>query len=173
MPVSPNDSPRVPPRMPLLVTVCVLAVALPMTTPDDNTPRPVPRRVGSIRPLLVSVSLEPVSVIALPPTPRSTPTLPLGFTVTFRLLEPLAKFGASGLAAPLQVTLLPAVVHAAWAGKKLVANRASAAPATVVDTLRLPQDRVVSGTATQLPVAAFQRLLKAMFMGMSRCLVDG
>ncbi len=89
IPVAPlSTTPVEPFIVPLLVTVVVLADALPITAPLDSTPSPVPSKDGSIVPLLVNVLLLPTSVKALPPTPSSTPRLPPGLTVTFRLLPP-------------------------------------------------------------------------------------
>ncbi|CAG2353596.1 hypothetical protein BCCR75600_04709 [Burkholderia sola] len=87
MPVTPLIATPVEPIIvPLLVTVVVLAAALPITVPLDSTPSPEPSADGSIVPLLVSVTLLPVNDIAVPPTPSSTPTLAPGLTVAFTLL---------------------------------------------------------------------------------------
>ena len=86
MPVTPLIATPVEPFIvPLLVTVAVLADALPTTAPLDSTPSPEPSADGSIVPLLVSVALLPVSDIAVPPTPSSTPTLAPGLTVALML----------------------------------------------------------------------------------------
>ena len=87
MPVTPLIATPVEPFIvPLLTTVVpALAAALPITVPLDSTPRPVPSADGSIVPLLVSWVLLPVSDIAVPPTPSSTPTLAPGLTVAWIL----------------------------------------------------------------------------------------
>ncbi|MNV19875.1 hypothetical protein D3C71_1107560 [compost metagenome] len=89
-PARPTDASLVPLIVPLLMTVAVLAPPLPITTPVDRFAVPLPNSSGSIWPLFVSLMSEPVSVIALPLPPGSTPTVAPAFTVTFRLLAPFA-----------------------------------------------------------------------------------
>ncbi|WP_370542360.1 hypothetical protein [Burkholderia cenocepacia] len=114
MPVTPLIATPVEPFItPLLVTLTELAAALPITAPLDSTPSPEPSADGSIVPLLVSVVLLPVSDIAVPPTPSSTPTLAPGLTVALMLLRLLEKLGASGFATPEQVTVVPAWLQVA------------------------------------------------------------
>ena len=119
MPVRPSRfSPSTPvvPRMTpptLLVTLTLLADALPMTAPDDST-ESRPSSDGSIVPLLFSWALLPVMVSAV--SPSSTPTPAPGSTFTVVSSAAVEKLGANGLAAPEQVTVEPAVVHTAQAG---------------------------------------------------------
>jgi len=96
------SKPVVPFMVPVFVTVTVLAAALPIEVPLDRR-LPIPRSEGSIVPLLLSVTLFPVRLIAVPSKPSSTPALAPGFTLTVRLFAALEKLGASRFAAPAQV----------------------------------------------------------------------
>ncbi len=106
--------PVVPFIVPWLLTVTVLPgiavprLGLPITVPEDSR-LSRPSREGSMVPALLRVVPLPVSDIAVPPRPSSTPVEPPETTLTVRLLAPLAYEGASGLAAPEQVTVAPLV----------------------------------------------------------------
>src|SRR5471032_376656 len=108
------STPLVPFMMSVFVTLTVLAAALPIEVPLDRR-LPIPRSEGSIVPLLLSVTLFPVRLIAVPSKPSSTPALAPGFTLTVKLFAALEKLGASKFAAPAQVTVEPLVVQAAQA----------------------------------------------------------
>src|SRR5471032_602275 len=108
------SKPLVPFMVPVFVTVTVLAAALPIEVPLDRR-LPIPRSEGSIVPLLLSVTLFPVRLIAVPSKPSSTPALAPVFTLTVRLFAALEKLGASRFAAPEQVTVEPLVVQTAQA----------------------------------------------------------
>jgi len=90
----------------VLPGMAVPRLGLPITVPEDSR-LSRPSRDGSMVPALLSVVPLPVSDIAVPPRPSSTPVEPPATTLTVRLLAALAYEGASGLAAPEQVTVAP------------------------------------------------------------------
>jgi hypothetical protein len=107
--------------------------------------------------------LDPVSDIAMPPTPDSTPTVAFGLTVTLRLSVPLLKLGARGFAAPEQVMPSAELVHTACAGEQAIPANASSAVATGRLAEDLPFALLVSGAATHTPADAFQTDLNIVF----------